>query len=133
MKTLTSVRVLVVDDDEDSREMIRAALELQGASATCVADAHQALAEFKKRRPDVVVSDIGMPGADGHAFLREVRALPRRRGGHVPAVALTAYAKGDDATRVLTAGYQVHVPKPVEPAELANVVATLTGRVPTLS
>jgi len=125
MKTLTSVRVLVVDDDEDSREMIRAALELQGASATCVADAHQALAEFKKLRPDVVVSDIGMPGADGHAFLREVRALPRRRGGHVPAVALTGLTSREARVASREAGFHYHLDKPVDPGKLIDIVASL--------
>jgi CheY-like chemotaxis protein len=76
----------------------------------------------------VLVSDIGMPGEDGYAFIRRVRALGPDRGGQVPAAALTAYAKGEDGQRVLSAGFQVHLPKPVQPADLANVVATLAGR-----
>ena len=73
----------------------------------------------------MLVSDIGMPGEDGYALIRRVRALGPDRGGQVPAAALTAYAKGEDGQRVLSAGFQVHLPKPVQPADLANVVATL--------
>jgi CheY-like chemotaxis protein len=82
----------------------------------------------EEERPDVLVSDIGMPDEDGYAFIRRVRALGADRGGQVPAAALTAYAKGEDGHRVLSAGFQVHLPKPVQPADLASVVATLAGR-----
>ena len=92
------------------------------------ASATEALEHMAAERPDVLVSDIGMPGEDGYAFIRRVRALGPDRGGQVPAAALTAYAKGEDGQRVLSAGFQVHLPKPVQPADLANVVATLAGR-----
>jgi CheY-like chemotaxis protein len=125
MKTLDKVRVLVVDDDEDSREKIRTALELEGATATCVADAHQALAAIARQRPDVVVSDIGMPGPDGHAFLRQVRALPRRKGGHVPAVALSGHTSRQARMASREAGFHYHLDKPVDPTKLVGIVESL--------
>ena len=80
---------------------------------------------LKRERPDILVSDIGMPEEDGYAFIRKVRALSRETGGRTPAVALTAYARVEDRTRVLLAGFQSHVPKPVEPVELLAVLASL--------
>jgi PAS domain S-box-containing protein len=129
---LDGVSVLVVDDETDMREFLSVSLEQYGAAVTTLASAEEAVLLLQRQRPDVLVSDIGMPHADGYALIREVRALDPERGGQVPAVALTAYAKGDDAARVLTAGYQIHLPKPVDPFALATVVATLAGRVPSL-
>jgi CheY-like chemotaxis protein len=96
---------------------------------TAFATTADALLAIEAQRPDVLVSDIGMPGEDGYTFIRRVRALGPDRGGQVPAAALTAYAKGEDGQRVLSAGFQVHLPKPVQPADLASAVATLAGRV----
>jgi PAS domain S-box-containing protein len=125
---LDGVRVMVVEDEEDVRDFLRVSLVHYGAEVTAFATSADALAAMEAQRPDVLVSDIGMPGEDGYAFIRRVRALGSDRGGQVPAAALTAYAKGEDGQRVLSAGFQVHLPKPVQPADLANVVATLAGR-----
>jgi CheY-like chemotaxis protein len=95
---------------------------------TAFATTAEALIALEAERPDVLVSDIGMPGEDGYSFIRRVRALGPDRGGQVPAAALTAYVKGEDGERVLSAGFQVHLPKPVQPADLAGVVAMLAGR-----
>jgi PAS domain S-box-containing protein len=130
---LGGVRVLLVDDESDSRDFLGMALRQYGADVTAAATAEEAVSLVQRHRPDVLVSDIGMPGEDGYALIRRVRALGAEGGGQVPAAALTAYAKGEDTTRALSAGYQVHVPKPVEPSELAAAVATLVGRVPTTS
>jgi PAS domain S-box-containing protein len=128
--TLDGVRVLLVDDETDSREFLSMSLRECGAHVTALGSAEEAVKALQTHRPDVLVSDIGLPGEDGYALIRRVRALGAERGGQVPAAALTAYAKGEDTTRALSAGYQVHLPKPVEPAELAAAVATLVGRVP---
>jgi len=117
-----------VEDETDVRDFLRVSLVQYGAEVTAFATSADALRAVEAERPDVLVSDIGMPGEDGYAFIRRVRALGPDRGGQVPAAALTAYAKGEDSERVLSAGFQVHLPKPVQPADLANVVATLAGR-----
>jgi PAS domain S-box-containing protein len=125
---LDGVRVMVVEDEQDVRDFLRMSLVHYGAEVTAFETSADALVAVEAQRPDVLVSDIGMPGEDGYAFIRRVRALGPDRGGQVPAAALTAYAKGEDGQRVLSAGFQVHLPKPVQPADLANVVATLAGR-----
>jgi PAS domain S-box-containing protein len=125
---LDGLRVLLVDDESDIRDFLGVSLRQYGAHVTTLGSAEEAVSALQQERPDVLVSDIGLPGDDGYALIRRVRALAPESGGQVPAVALTAYAKGEDTTRALSAGYQVHVPKPVEPLELATVVATLTGR-----
>jgi len=125
---LDGVRVMVVEDEQDVRDFLRMSLVHYGAEVTAFETSADALVAVEAERPDVLVSDIGMPGEDGYAFIRRVRALGPDRGGQVPAAALTAYAKGEDGQRVLSAGFQVHLPKPVQPADLANVVATLAGR-----
>jgi signal transduction histidine kinase/ActR/RegA family two-component response regulator len=125
---LDGVRVMVVEDEKDVRDFLRMSLVHYGAEVTAFATSADALLAVEAQRPDVLVSDIGMPGEDGYAFIRRVRALGPDRGGQVPAAALTAYAKGEDGQRVLSAGFQVHLPKPVQPSDLANVVATLAGR-----
>jgi CheY-like chemotaxis protein len=125
LKSLQSVRVLVVDDDEDSREMIRVALELEGASATCVAGAHEALQQIHSAPFNVVVSDLNMPGEDGHAFLRKVRALPRDRGGRIPAVALTALTTREARVASREAGFHYHLDKPVDTRKLIQIVESL--------
>ena len=92
------------------------------------ATAETALPAIEHDRPDVLVSDIGMPGVDGYELLRRVRALGEARGGKLPAIALTAFARSEDRTRALRAGFQVHVSKPVEPSELIATVASIVGR-----
>jgi len=125
--TLTGVRVLVVDDEPDAREVIRLALAQRGARVETAASASEAMAAFRRDGgpPDVLLSDIAMPGEDGNTLIRRIRRLSGPEGGGVPAVALTAYARADDRDRAMAAGYQVHVPKPVEPAKLLQVVADL--------
>jgi signal transduction histidine kinase/CheY-like chemotaxis protein/putative methionine-R-sulfoxide reductase with GAF domain len=123
---LEGVRVLVVDDERETCEALEAVLADAGAAVrTCLA-AEEAVPAVPTWRPHVVIADIGMPGTDGYAFIRKVRALAPQEGGRVPAVALTAYARAEDRVLALSAGFQMHVAKPVEPAELVAVVATLT-------
>ncbi|MBV9950070.1 MAG: response regulator [Myxococcales bacterium] len=125
---LDGLTVLVVDDEEDARLIIEHVLSDLGAKVVKAASVPQALEAFATSTPDVIVSDIGMPDMDGYMFLRKVRALPPAQGGRTPAVALTAFARKEDAQRAFAAGFQMHVPKPVEPAQLAIVVANLGGR-----
>jgi PAS domain S-box-containing protein len=125
---LDGVRVVVVDDETDVRDFLTHTLTRCGAEVSTFATTEEALRAVQSGHPHVLVSDIGMPGEDGYAFIRRVRALDPAQGGQVPAVALTAYAQDEDGQRVLSAGYQVHLPKPVHPPELADVVATLAGR-----
>jgi CheY-like chemotaxis protein len=126
--SLNDLRVLVVDDEPDARELVAAALTGRGAEVVSVGSAVEALAEIERQRFDVLVSDIGMPLMDGYALIEKVRHLPLERGGKIPAAALTAYAGVEDRVRALAAGYQMHIPKPVEPAELTTVVASLAER-----
>jgi PAS domain S-box-containing protein len=126
---LADVSILVVDDERDARELVRRLLVECDARVLTAASADEALPLLSAdHRPDVLISDIGMPGVDGYEFIRRVRALGPDRGGAVPAVALTAFARSEDRTRAILAGYQMHVAKPVEPAELVAVVASLAGR-----
>ena len=125
-KPLSGVRVLVLEDDDDSRDLVIAVLEAAGASVMGVATAEMAFAEMDNRIPDVLISDIGMPETDGYQFMRQCRSRPSNRGGSVPALALTAYARDDDRQSVLNAGYQMHAPKPIEPGDLVNRVLKLS-------
>ncbi|KYC36231.1 hybrid sensor histidine kinase/response regulator [Scytonema hofmannii PCC 7110] len=122
---LTGVRVLVVDDEKDSRDFIVYALEDCGAIASAATSADSALEMLASFQPDVLVSDIGMPEIDGYDLIRQVRNLPSERGRQIPAIALTAYAGDRDRQEALAAGFQKHLSKPVMPDELANVVAEL--------
>jgi PAS domain S-box-containing protein len=126
--SLEGVAVLVVDDDPDARRLIAALLEERGARVRTVGSSAEALVALEAERPDVLVSDIEMPGDDGYALMRAIRQLPPERGGRVPAAALTAYARTEDRMQALLAGFHLHMPKPVQPAELAAVVASLAGR-----
>jgi PAS domain S-box-containing protein len=122
---LQGVRVLVVDDDTDSRDFLVFALEDFGAIATAVSCASSALEVLTTFQPDVLISDIGMPQVDGYSLMRQIRALPPEQGGDIPAIALTAYAGDRDRSLALAAGFQRHLSKPVMPDHLANVVAEL--------
>jgi PAS domain S-box-containing protein len=126
--SLANLRLLVVDDEPDARELIAAVLIGRGADVVSVESAGEALEEMERQRFDVLVSDIGMPLMDGYALIEKVRQRSAERGGRIPAAALTAYAGLEDRMRVLSAGYQMHIPKPVEPAELTTVVANLAER-----
>jgi PAS domain S-box-containing protein len=129
LPNLKGVTVLVVDDDADAREVMKRILGTSGgATVQVAASAAEALQLMKSNRPDVLISDIGMPDVDGYELIRKVRALPQDTGGKIPAVALTAFARSEDRQRALRAGYQIHVAKPVEPVELLTVCASLTGR-----
>jgi PAS domain S-box-containing protein len=125
--TLEGVKVLVVDDEPDARRLLTEVLGRCGAEVLSAASAGEALEMVQSWRPHVLVSDIGMPDGDGYELIRRVRELPEERGGSTPAAALTAYAGPADRERALSEGYQLHVAKPVEPAELAAVVASLAG------
>jgi PAS domain S-box-containing protein len=125
---LNGARVLVVDDDADTRQLLKRVLESQGAAVKTAASAAEALEMIAASPPDALVADIGMPGEDGYSLMRKIRRLPSSRGGTVPALALTAYAHPEDRVRALTSGFQQYVAKPVEPDELAAVIAKLTGR-----
>src|SRR5262249_33058947 len=124
---LNGVRVLVVDDEPDAREVTTAVLQERNAEVTAVGSSAAALAAIDHAPPDVIVCDIGLGEADGYVFVRQLRARAPARGGRIPAAALTAYARPEDRARALLAGFQAHVPKPVEPAELVAVVASLAG------
>jgi PAS domain S-box-containing protein len=128
LPSLDGLRVLVVDDEADARELLIAALGQYGAEVTAVAAVAEAIEALQRLQPNVLVSDIGMPGEDGYALIRQVRALAAEQGGQIPVVALTAYARAEDRTQAILAGFQLHVPKPVNPAELAAVIANLAGR-----
>jgi len=125
-RLLSGVNVLVVDDEEDARELLKTVLESYGATVTIVASAPEAMSEFERSTPHVIVSDIGMPLEDGFSLMRRVREKPVHAGGDVPAIALTAYASASDREAALTAGYQAHVAKPFEPADVARLVHDLT-------
>lgn len=125
---LDELHVLVVDDDPDAVELAMAILTGAGAIVRACGTAEEALAMLQEWRPDVLVSDIEMPGEDGYALIRKVRALEPDRGGKTPAVALTAYGRTQDRMLSLTAGYNMHVPKPVDPGELTTIIASVAGR-----
>ena len=125
---LSGIRILYVDDEADARMLVKRILERCQAEVMTAGSVAQALELFQERRPDVIVSDIGMPERDGHDLIRSIRALPTASGGNVPAAALSAFARSEDRRRALLAGFQTHVAKPIEPAELVAVVATLVGR-----
>jgi CheY-like chemotaxis protein len=129
-KPLTGLRVLICEDDADSRELLKEVLSGEGATVLAAAAAGEALERLRTFRPDVFVSDIGLPLVDGYALMRQVRDLPADEGGRTPAIALTAYAGIDDARKAFAAGYQLHVAKPVDPTDLAGRVALLAGRLP---
>ncbi|MBV9657900.1 MAG: response regulator [Verrucomicrobia bacterium] len=122
------VKVLFVDDEEDMRALARRLLEGQGASVVTAGSVKEAMAWFETETPDVLVSDIGMPGEDGYALIRWVRSLAPEEGGKVPALAVTAYARAEDRARATEAGFHLHLAKPVEPPELLRLVARLAGR-----
>ncbi len=126
---LAGLRVLVVDDQPDARELIHRVLEDCGAEIVTARTADEALRLVETCKPDVVVSDIGMPEVDGFELLKRIRALGPDRGGRVPAIALTALARSEDRIRALRAGFVVHVSKPVDPSELVATVASVAGRV----
>jgi PAS domain S-box-containing protein len=127
-RRLENVDVLVVDDDAETREALKVVLGFEGARVTTAPSAADAVAAIEQRWPDVLVSDIGMPGEDGYDLIRRVRRLEAVRGRHIPAIALTAYAAAEDRRRALHAGYDSYVAKPVEAAAFAPLIASLLPR-----
>jgi CheY-like chemotaxis protein len=125
---LSGVKVLVVDDEADARDLIKRVLGDCDAEVLTAGTATEALAIIEREKPHVLVSDLGMPNVDGFEFLRQVRALGTARGGRLPAIALTAFARSEDRTRALRGGFLVHLSKPVEPSELVATVASVSGR-----
>jgi PAS domain S-box-containing protein len=124
---LDGVTVLVVDDEPDARELIRCVLSQCGAQVLTAGSAGEGLLIVKEVQPDVLLSDIGMPHEDGYALIKSVRSLSAAQGGSMPAGALTAFARSEDRQKALRAGFQIHIPKPVDPAELITIVASLAG------
>jgi CheY-like chemotaxis protein len=125
---LEGLRVLVVDDDPDTLDYLSTVLAHCGADMTKARSAAEAFQLFQKSEPEILLSDIGMPGQDGYALIRKIRRLPKKRGGRVPAIAVTAYAREQDRMEAFRAGYQMHMAKPVEPDELIAVIASFSGR-----
>lgn len=128
LPSLAGLRVLVVDDEADTRELIFEVLKECGSEVILSRSAAEALVALEKYKPDILVSDLGMPDEDGYSLITKIRALPAERGGLIPAAALTAYARSEDRMRVLRSGFQFHLPKPVDSAELVTVIASLAGR-----
>jgi CheY-like chemotaxis protein len=122
------LKVLVVDDEADARELVKHVLAECAAEVFTASMAEEALALIERERPHVLVSDIGMPNVDGYELLKRVRTLGAQKGGTLPAIARTAFARSEDRTRALRAGFLVHVSKPVEPSELVATVASVAGR-----
>ena len=125
---LTGVKVLVVEDDADARELLVLILQRYGAESLAVDSTIRALEELDHWKPDVLVSDIGMPEQDGYELILRIRRLPAEQGGRTPAAALTAFTSPEDRLRALASGYQMHIAKPLEPSVLAAAVASLAGR-----
>lgn len=128
LPSLEGLTVLVVDDEPDTRELIQQVLKECGSDVITSRSVAEALEALEQYRPDILISDLGMPDEDGYSLISKVRALPAERGGNIPAAALTAYARAEDRMRVLRSGFQFHLPKPVDSAELVTVVASLAGR-----
>ncbi len=126
--SLAGIHVLMIDDEADAREVIAETLKRSHARVTMAGSVKEALEAFMRETPDIVVSDIAMPERDGYDLIRTLRELPPLQGGDVPAIALTAYAREEDRLAALSAGFQIHLPKPVEPAELISSVAHLAFR-----
>jgi PAS domain S-box-containing protein len=125
---LSGIKVLVVDDESDARELVRAVLVESKAEVFTASSAAEGLRQLAVHKPHVILSDIGMPDQDGYRFIRQVRALPPEQGGRTPAAAMTAFARSEDRTRAMLEGFQIHVAKPIEPSELLATVASMAHR-----
>jgi signal transduction histidine kinase/ActR/RegA family two-component response regulator len=125
LERLDGLHVLIVEDNADGREVMTMMLEQAGARATAVGSVKEALEAVESLRPDALVSDIGLPDEDGYTLIRRIRSREAERGGFLPAVAMTGYVRAEDRARVLAAGFQVHVPKPINPAELTAALAAV--------
>jgi CheY-like chemotaxis protein len=127
LSPLSGLRVLVVDDESDTLELISHCITRRGAEVKTCDSAREALELLQQWQPDVLLSDIGMPDEDGYSLIKKVRALPPERGGHTPAAAFTAYAREEDRQRALAAGYQMHIVKPISSDELVSTLAQLAA------
>jgi CheY-like chemotaxis protein len=125
---LDGLRILVVDDEADSRDLVTAILTRCGGEVKCCESAAEALKTFRDWKPDLLVSDIGMPNEDGYTLIKKLRKLKSKLAREIPAVALTAYATDDDRKRTLAAGFHLHVAKPIEPQALVLSIASAAGR-----
>lgn len=125
---LDGLQILVVEDDSDTRELLRVLLETQGGTVRAASNVADALTAYDQARPDVLIADIGMPDYNGYTLIGRVRARDREKGRIVPAIALTAYATAIDRDTVLSAGFQVHMPKPFDPGHLVSVIADLASQ-----
>ena len=125
---LQDIKILVVEDDEDTRELLKVLLETHGGAVTLTASVQEALSTYDQFRPNVIVADIGMPDYNGYTLIGRVRARDRERGKMIPAIALTAFTTAIDRDTVLSAGFQVHMPKPFEPSRLVSVIAELAAK-----
>ncbi len=126
--SLEGLHILSVDDDADTRELLKFVLEDYGAEVKTVGSAKEAIAALKENLYDVLISDIGMPGEDGYSLIQQVRTLDAAAGGKIPAIALTAYASDGEQKKAIDAGFNKHIAKPVKPVQLALIVAELAGR-----
>jgi CheY-like chemotaxis protein len=127
-EALKGISILVVEDDDDTRDLLKVLLQTQGALVTATASVMDALQSYDQSRPDVIVADIGMPDYNGYTLIGRVRARDREKGKIVPAIALTAFTTAIDRDTVLSAGFQVHMPKPFEPNRLISVIADLAAK-----
>jgi CheY-like chemotaxis protein len=127
LPSLRGIRIIVADDEPDARDLVTRLLQNQGAIVVAVASAEAALHELSMRAPDLLISDIGMPGTDGYQLIKTIRAK-EELGRRVPALALTAFARAEDRKRALVAGYQAHLAKPFDTAEFVLIVAGLVNR-----
>ena len=126
--SLQGVHVLLVEDDDDSRALLQTILQYCGALVTVVASARAAVSTLERVKPDLVLSDLSMPGEDGYWLIGRIRTLPSDRGGKIPAIAITAHGHPHSVDRTLAAGFQAHLRKPVDPWDLARTIAALAGR-----
>lgn len=125
MKSLSTALRCVVDDEPDARELVQSVLTEAAATVITAASATEGLAVLRVHRPDLIISDLGIPERDGYEFIRDVRKLDPSSGGAIPAIALTAFARSTDRTRAMLAGYQAHMAKPIDPQELVATIKSL--------
>jgi CheY-like chemotaxis protein len=127
---LGGLRILVVDDEADARDLLAIRLRQYGADVITASSAEAAMEALAQEepRPDLIVSDIAMPGEDGYNLMRRVRALDPEQGGRIPAIAVTAYSRTEDRVQAMAAGFQIHLPKPVNASELTHAITSIIGR-----
>jgi CheY-like chemotaxis protein len=125
---LNGIRILIVDDDVDTCEMLIFAFGLLGAEAQCCGSVPDAFIALDEKLPDVILTDINMPGEDGYSFLGKLRALPADQGSEIPAIAITAMARPEDSEKILSAGFQLHLPKPLDIEELSEKIISVVQK-----